>query len=442
MVKLFVISFEGMNYDILNRLIDNHMLENFKKLNNDGYIGEIKGSRIPYEASGLVSAFSGLEDYEHGVLSYWQAHNYDYLPKTYDSNYIKYMMIWNQEELKGYKQVIINIFGTHPPYPVNGCLISYAMNRTLRYSYPDTLIKSFASQGLPYLQDMGAFFVGQDKNKFAKDVLKVEGIRYEVCKKIIESEIDILYVNFTCIDRVCHFFMNELKDDTIAPDDKIVYYMYKQCDMYLGGIMKYVYENNADLILFSSVGFNHLKKFVEINPYLKEKKLLTWSDNPRIPDWSKTIAFEAVQGTHGININRKFIYEQGIVNEHEYDDISNEVIFYLKKMKNPYNGNQMFKDVVLGREYYKNHPYAPDIITLPFDSDYLPYGDSYWSDRVMRHSQTGWHDINTVWGGIGPNISGKVKKESNNTLTQIAPTINHILSNTIKNGFNKSSLVK
>lgn len=54
MVKLFVISFEGMNYDILNRLIDNHMLENFKKLNNDGYIGEIKGSRIPYEASGLV----------------------------------------------------------------------------------------------------------------------------------------------------------------------------------------------------------------------------------------------------------------------------------------------------------------------------------------------------------------------------------------------------
>ena len=178
MVKLFVISFEGMNYDILNRLIDNHMLENFKKLNNDGYIGEIKGSRIPYEASGLVSAFSGLEDYEHGVLSYWQAHNYDYLPKTYDSNYIKYMMIWNQEELKGYKQVIINIFGTHPPYPVNGCLISYAMNRTLRYSYPDTLIKSFASQGLPYLQDMGAFFVGQDKNKFAKKLLKAKSIFY------------------------------------------------------------------------------------------------------------------------------------------------------------------------------------------------------------------------------------------------------------------------
>lgn len=442
MVKLFVISFEGMNYDILNKLIDNHILKNFEKLKNDGYIGKIRCSRIPYEASGLVSAFSGLVDYEHGVLSYWKAHNYEYIPKTYDSNDIKDIMIWNQNELRDHKQAVINIYGTHPPYPLNGKLISYAMNRTLRYSYPDTLIKDFASQGLPYLQDMGAFFIGQDKHKFAKDVLKVESIRYEVCKKVIKSEVDIIYVNFTCIDRVSHFYMNELKDDSIAWDDKIIYHMYKQCDEYLGGLMQYVYADNADLILFSSVGFNHLKKFVEINPYLKEKGLLTWSDNPRIPNWSKTIAFEAVQGTHGININREFIYKNGFIKEHEYDDISNEVIYYLKQMKNPYNDNLMFKDVVLGREYYRNHPCAPDIVTLPLDSNYLPYGDSYWSDRVMRHSQTGWHDNTTVWGGIGPNISGKIKEDANNDITQIAPTINHILSNPIKNSFYRSSLVK
>lgn len=442
MAKLYVISFEGMNYEILENLIEENRLSNFKRIKQEGHIGKLETSRVPYEASGLTSAFSGLEDYEHGVLSYWKAHNQDYIPKTYNSNDIKENMIWLREELSDYRFGIVNFFGTHPVYKVNGFLISYAMNRTLRFSYPTELINNLVNQGLPYVQDMGAFFNGQSKKEFLDEVFRVENMRHQVCRKIIEQDVDVVIINYTCIDRVCHFYMNELKDGSMDINDKAVYQMYKQCDMVLGDILEYASKDNADILMFSSVGFNHLNKFVEINSYLNERKLLTWSDNLRVPDWKKTIAFEAVQGTQGININRESFYQDGIVKDSEYQDVLNHVISQLIQMPNPYNNNPMFKDVILGSEFYHGISEAPDIVVLPYDNKYLPYGDSYWSDRVKRHSQTGWHSINTVWGGLGPNISNKISSNSNCHITQIAPTINHILGTPIKNYFNKESLLK
>ncbi|HAB61631.1 MAG TPA: hypothetical protein DCE48_13225 [Lachnospiraceae bacterium] len=441
MAKLYVISFEGMNPDILDEYIERGKLKYFKRLLKEGHIGKLKTSRIPYEASGLVSAYSGLQDYEHGVLSYWKAHNYDYIPKTYTSEDTKENMLWMKEEMQDIAFNIVNIFGTHPAYKVNGSLITYAMNRTLRFSYPEDLIRNFASQGMPYVQDMGAFFKGQDKSDFLNDIFRVEGMRHDICKKLMEDSFsDVIIINYTCIDRVCHFYMNEINDPRVALEDKAIYQMYKKCDSILGDILEFVERDQADLIMFSSVGFQPLSEFVEINPYLKEKKLLTLGNDGRYPDWTKTIAFEAVQGTQGININRKALYQSGIVDDSEYTQVLHDVVEVLKQMPNPYNDNPMFKDVVWGSDYYNGLSLAPDIVVQPYDSRYLPYGDTYWSDRVKRHSQTGWHSIDTVWGGIGPNVSNNIKEDENCHITQIAPTIYKLLGRPVNNFVAKSLL--
>ena len=61
MAKLYVISFEGMNMEILQEYIERGKLNAFRHLLEEGHIGNLKTSRIPYEASGLVSAFRSEE---------------------------------------------------------------------------------------------------------------------------------------------------------------------------------------------------------------------------------------------------------------------------------------------------------------------------------------------------------------------------------------------
>lgn len=426
MRKLFVISFEGLNFDLLNQYLDVGELNHFKKLQEEGYLGKIQCSKVPYEAAGIVSALSGVNESQHGVFSYWKAKNKNYLPEVYHSEAIKNFMFWQHKKLKDYKISVVNMFGTHPVYPIKGSLISYAMDRTLRYTYPADLLRSFAKKGLNYVQDMGAFYKpGLQKEDFINQIQKVELMRHEICKKMYLSDYDIHVVNYTCIDRVCHFYMNEVADHGIPLKEQAIYRMYQLCDQILGDIFELMEKSKGELILFSSVGFGPLKSFVEINPYLEKKGFLNYTSH-RVVDWKRTMAFEAPQGTHGININRKPFFSQGIVEDIDYLKVLTEVAQALTEMKNPHNGNPMFAKVISGSEYYQNHIHAPDLILEPYDWEYLPYGDPHWADIVGRHHQTGWHRSESVWGKWGDSLS--VSREEVRSLDDIYRNIIETLS--------------
>lgn len=427
MRKLFIISFEGLNIELLKQYMDIGKLHNFSKLSEEGYLNRVKCSKVPYEASGIASTFSGMNESKHGVLSYWKAKNKNYIPEVYSSEEIKDFMFWRQKRFENYKAGIVNIFGTHPVYEVNGSLISYAMNRTLRYTYPDNLLRDFASKGFNYVQDMGAFFKNEGKENFLRQVQKVESMRHEICKKMYVEDYDIYVINYTCIDRVCHFYMSEVFNDTIPLEEKAVYRMYKLCDSILGDLFEVIEKSKSELILFSSVGFGKLKRFVEINPYLEKTGFLNNISNRTI-DWERTVAFEAPQGTHGININTKSFYSKGTVKDIDYEKVLNEVAHALAEMKNPDNNNPMFSKVIPGFEYYQNHYNAPDIILEPYDLEYLPYGDTYWADIVGRHNQTGWHRSESVWGKWGGSLSTDSNVDAVKSLEDIYEHISDTLT--------------
>lgn len=419
MRKLYLISFEGMNPGLLEQWIKAGYLKNFKRLKDEGYLGEIACSRIPYESSGLMSALSGADDSTHGLYSYWHVHNFDYIPKVHGSGEVKESCFFQQEQFLDRTKAVVNIFGTHPVYEVNGYLISYAMERTLRYTYPPALLKKLGTRGLPYVQDMGAFYKNQDRHEFLKEVMHVEQMRHQVCRELLKKNLDLYIINYTCIDRVCHFYMDELYGSAVPLDETAVFQMYRYCDTLLGEYLERVEQTDGRMIVFSSVGFGRLERFVEINQYLAEKGLLTWSKQGRIPDWEKTTAFESVQGSHGININKKGSYAHGIITEAESHAVTQQVIDVLKEMENPYTGSPMFSKVVLGKTFYQTNPEAPDIVLEPYDWEYLPYGDTYWSDRVSRHSQTGWHRSRSVCGTFGRGADGQNMERLQDIYTKI-----------------------
>lgn len=89
MRKLLIPIFEGINYRLLQEWMNVGYLPNFKRLSKEGNLDKLQCTRIPYEPAGLVSAFSGMRDREHGILAYFHVHNEDYMPVVWKSDQLK-----------------------------------------------------------------------------------------------------------------------------------------------------------------------------------------------------------------------------------------------------------------------------------------------------------------------------------------------------------------
>ncbi len=440
MSKLIIPIIEGINNERLYEWIDAGYLTNFKRIYNQGSIKDLKCTDIPYEPAGLVSAFSGEKESEHGIMAYFKVHNKMYTPELWHSDDIKHKMFWNTDAFKDHKIGVVNVFGTDPVYEVNGCLLSYAMKKSLHYCYPEDLIYTLSEKGIFCIQDTAMIYHPSIPMKvFYRDVKRIEQLRHKTMQELLKTDLDIIIVNYTLIERVSHFCTSELYNDDIPLDNKIVFQAYKECDKLLGDVVDYVEETNSNMLFFSEVGFGPLKSFVSVNKYLAEKDLLKYDDSKKGPIWNKTVAFESVQGSNGININRKSIYNEGIVEDSEYESILNDVISVVKSMENPYTHEPMFSEVIPGREIYKGSQ-IPDIILKPFDWHYLFYGDDFWGDFISRNCQTGWHRSTSVWGGIGPDISNNVR-EGSYSLIDILPSVYRLMKKEIPGNLSGKSFL-
>lgn len=427
MKKIIIAIFEGISNQYVYDWIGSGLLPGFKRLANEGFIDKLQCNKIPYEAAGLVTAFSGVRDSRHGIISYYQAYNREYIPEIWDSTHIKNKMFWNQKEYADKSFNVVNIFGTHPTYSINGNLISFVMKQSLHYCFPNNLIKTLSEKGLQYSQDLNGFRLSKSNDDFYNEVIRADSLRFAVVRELLSQNRDITIVNFTAIDRLSHFYMNELENASIDDvKNSKIFRAYKMCDDILNDLIDLCYKG-TNLIVLSEIGFGRLKKYVNVNRYLEKKGYLHWNQiEMNRPDWNRTIAFESVQGTSGVNINSESRYLHGIISEREYDEVCEAVINCLKDMPNPENGEQMFCDVQRSNNYFENNGLVPDIILTPYNEEFLPYGDSYWSDIVSRNTQTGWHRSESFCGGIGPGISKKVISNPRD-LTDVVPTINHLL---------------
>lgn len=433
MKKLIIPIFEGINPELLFKWIDAGFLPNFKRLYLDGYLNVVKGCHIPYESSGLVTAFSGLSDYDHGILAYFKVHNSDYIPKLWNSSELQDKFFWNKSEFDKFRFCIINVFGTDPVYKINGYMISYAMRKSLHYSYPSSLLHDLSKENIFCIQDTAIIYSpAMSKHAFFKDVLRVEELRHKTFQNLFDHDLDIYIVNYTLIDRVSHFYYCELSEKGDL-SEKVLFQAYKHCDNYLHDILEKVESGKANMLLFSEIGFDSHNTFVSVNNYLASQGLLKYDPNSGAPDYKNSIAFESVQGTNGININRKSVYSQGTVSDKEYLDVVHSVMQSLKQMPNPYNNNPMFRDVVPGKQIYKGEQ-IPDIILEPYDWKYLFFGDVYWSNFVHRNCQTGWHRQKSIVGLAGDNISN-IRTSEPHQLTNILPTIYQMLKVDPNNSF-------
>lgn len=441
--KAIVLVTEGVSRPLLERWCERGLLPGFARLLGEGGSGQLNSHLVPYEPPGLLTAFTCKPPGEHGWYSYWNVHNHDYRPRPLGSGDLRHPFIWERQEAFDKRFAVVNVFGTHPPKPFNGWLITYPTQQTLAACYPRELLWSLSNRGVSYTHDVSVWFSGQAREDFLGRVLEADRRRGDAALALWSEGADALVLNLTSIDRTSHCYWQELDEGSPVPEtESAIFRAYSLCDRIISNFSERVTEHTS-LLAFSEVGFGPLRAYCSVNEYLAAVGLLTTQacEGVEVVDWEKTLAFEAVQGTHGININLASRYVHGRVQPRDYESARRQVIAALGAYINPYTGLRLFRRVLPREEVYEGQAVvnAPDIIVEPEDERYLPLGEPLWARHVHRTLQSGWHRRNSYWAGYGGEfVAGK--QTACASLLDIGPTISRMLGLELEENYSGAPL--
>lgn len=417
---------EGVSPVLLARWCGRGLLPGFARLLAEGSSGPLRSDLVPYEPPGLVTAFTGQESGEHGWFSYWNVHSRDYRPRPMTSEDLRHPFVWQRPEFAGKRFAVVNVFGTYPPTPLNGWLITYPMQQTLNACYPRDLLWTLSSRGLHYTHDVSVWFSGQARKDFLPLVLEADRRRGDLALAFFDEGADAVVVNLTGIDRTSHCYWQELEEGSPVPEtESAIFQAYSQCDRVIASLAERAGPHTS-LLAFSEIGFGPLRAYCSVNDHLERAGFLKQrpADSGQEIGWEETAAFEAVQGTHGINLNLDTRYARGTVKLGDYSRLREEVMAALREAVNPYTGLGLFRRVLPREEVYTGQGvvHAPDIILEPADERYLPLGDPFWATHVQRRHQSGWHRRESYWAALGGDFGAARTARAARPL-DIAPTL-------------------
>lgn len=402
--RAMVVITEGATPALLNQWCAEGRLPAFSRLRALGAWGSLQADGVPYEPPGLLSFLTGSRPGDHGFYSYWTCHSSDYRPVVLGSEERRLPLLWQRPEFQDLRFASIGLFGTHPAEPLDGWLITYPMRPTLHGCYPRGLQRELDAEGIRPVHDVSVWWDGGRRASVLERLLEADRRRAAAAERLYERGADVTIVNLTAIDRTSHIFWQELERDDLDSSQSAVFAAYKTADEVLESILDKL-DGNTTLIAFSEIGFGPVRSYCSINDVLASAGLLTVDTNGNV-DFAASKAFEAVQGTHGVNINLVGRYAQGTVTSKDYERLCKEVAEVLLDSINPRTGLPLIRSVFPRERVYPGAAtdLAPDLILEPYDWRYLPLGDPSWAHHVHRTWQSGWHRPDSYWAVFGPGI--------------------------------------
>ncbi|MHB1392542.1 MAG: alkaline phosphatase family protein [Clostridia bacterium] len=456
-MKAFVFGIDGASYSLMNRLINEDKLPNFKKLIQSGISGKLNSVVPPHTAPGWMSAFSGVNPGKHGIYQFWDTQATNYVGKFMGSTDMGAQPIWNILNSCGHKTGVVNIPMSHPPSKLDGFIITWPLSNTLRYSYPEDLLIKIAKNGGHYANDLTTMCDG--KEDYIDRAIQITKKRVKTVQYLLKnSEWDFFSVVFTEIDRVSHFYWHYM--DKKSPEycceveNKLktaVEDIYAETDLALGEIMEFLPED-VMIIVLSDHGFgtgymnfyvqSYLMDIGALKVYNVESELpdqydgtfreinsnswMEFSDGNRrcSVDWSKTIAYMAAPGSYGININLKGRQVFGIVAHEDYDRTRDMLIDQLYEIKNPKTGNRLFKKIAKREEVYYGDRVsgAPDLVLIPESYGIMVHHNIVPGQIFGNPEQKGMHRNEGVFIIHGGGLQG-LDRSKDAHIEDITPTI-------------------
>ncbi len=394
MTKVIVIGIDGATLNLMNKWMDDDELPTFNMIRREGIYGNLKSTTPYYSAPAWVSIVTGCNPGKHGIYDFFCTDSFS--KKIINSRYRKTKAIWNILSMNGKKSIAVNIPGTYPPEKIDGIMITGLLTPSPNsdFTYPKIIKKDLieGKLGKYELEQVAVDDIPKNltaryaPEKFARQINDITESHAKVTMNLMKDyDWDFTMVVFRGTDDVQHLLWD---------NKPIILSCYKKADYYIGKMIEKYPE--AVFIIVSDHGFGKPAKYFYVNNALYNAGYIKTNSNPRynlntlfvtlfdkfskiifhlIPlktivrsnlgrklilstgsssniDFKNTKAYYHSVCSRGIRINLKDKYEEGSVDINQYDKLRDDIINFLRQIKDPESDKFIVKNIYKWEEIY------------------------------------------------------------------------------------------
>ncbi len=469
--KLLIIGLDGMDWPLVDRLMEAGVLPNLARLKREGAWGPLTSVIPTQSATAWASFMTGQNPARHGVFGF--------VVRQPDGTYRhakphRSTTLWHYLGEGGLPVGVLNFPVTFPPDPVNGFLVSGMLTPKGRtFTYPPELGEGLLAAVPGYRLDLEwLLYRGRDQALLSDLTVmtrqKVGAVRYLRDRFGFDRGPHCLAVAFVGPDRLQHRLLRFL--DPIHPDQASaegtavigqIHDFYAVLDESVGQVLADCDDETTVLIL-SDHGFQAAVWQFQVNDWLAERGWLAWQsgrsrlkrlvrrlDTPRVQhfrrrlvkdisrhfaifapggtlNWSRTVAFSPWVRQQGIRINLRGREPHGIVRPGaEYERLREEIRQALLETVEPRTGKQVVDQVWLREELFDGPLYddVPDLVLeLRPGFTASPVQQGLWEPTGWASGDHSLEGMFIAWGhAVAPGQLGGAR------LIDIAPTALYLL---------------
>ena len=457
--KVLLIGLDGATWDLIKPWVEEGKLPVFRKLMEKGVWGYLESAIPPNTSPGWECISTGKNPATLNIGPFITKLRKGFIA-TYE--FLREVpKIWDYLSFKGFRVIAANVPCLIEPYKINGYLIvgSFYKYRS-KITYPENLEKEIKKIIKEYKFDV--MIKGREDEKIFEDTQELFKSHFKIFEYLLTTkEWDFAFITFTTPDRAQHPLWH--RKDLIflhfkLIDEKISELLEKLPSVNVFfvsdhgfGKRKFAFNINDWLIkegylktsrMHSIISFlkkrfiiKTLKSIVNALPLKLRLKAMKFSSGVAFKneiDWKKTKAFSYSPGCGEIYINLKEKYEEGCVSLSEYENLRNEIIQKLKKLKNPITGEKINVEVYKKEDIYSNSYLTdniPDIIVIQSDDGIHGFISSIKNSKnvfTIHDKEMGDHRLFGFFLAYGPDIKNTGEEIKNLKIYDIAPTILHM----------------
>ncbi len=491
--KVLVIGLDGATFDLIKPWAADGYLPTLSRLMREGAHGSLRSTVPPMTAPAWTSFATGTNPGRHRLYD-WIARepeSYHFSPVT--ALDCKSPTIYTLLSQAGRRVCTLNVPMTYPPVPVNGVMVSGmpAPSTQKTITYPAGLFQEILQAVGDYIlyPDPGQAYSDSGVDSFLERLYRCTEIRVRTFDYLRRREAwDFAMVVFNGTDAICHALWKYMDREHPLHDSaryakygSAIREFYQYLDQHLARMVDTL-DDDTTLIIMSDHGFGPFHKFIHVNNWLVQERLMQVRSGLRSRlkeslfhlgfapmnvydglmqlglgalkrevvrgqgqgllkalflsfedvDWRRTVAY-SLGNVGQININLAGREPMGCVEPGaQYEEVRDHILARLKELRDPETGEQVVESVYRREEIYDGDQveYAPDIVFIPRRLEYFGFGEyEFGSHRVieaMKRGISGTHRMNGVFMAYGSAIQpGVVAQDAQ--IIDLAPTILHLM---------------
>lgn len=292
--KVIIIGLDGATFEVLEPWMAAGHLPHLQAMRAAGVSGPLRSCVPPVTAPAWTSFMTGKNPGKHGVFDFVIQEPTSYRFHPVNSRHRHSKVLWELIGEQGGHVAVLNVPMTHPPYPVNGVLVSDFLLATGKggQSYPPELIDELQRRFGPYPSDavLPYFVVTQDDadiRRFIGEYRDALEYKFGVAEHLLEqTEPDFLMLHLYGNDQICHWLWHVI--DRTHPEHQLaqaarlmndILEYYRAFDARIGRLRQRLDEQTS-LWVISDHGFGPVYKAIDLNTWLYQEGYLALKQTP------------------------------------------------------------------------------------------------------------------------------------------------------------------